>query len=166
MNHSHAMELIREANPVPNPAGMERRHSGTPGRIGKLTVAVLAALVLGAGASWAATGEHPVDLLVTELFENEAPATKIEAQERDMAVAPASAETVPVTESNEIRVPAGSPPAVLVEFCQGLEDSGVKVGEQNPQCAAVLLKHAGLITGDVFERSYIQNRYENWRVRQ
>lgn len=164
MNHSTAMDLIREANPVPNPVGMERRHSGNPGRFGKLIVGVLAALVLGAGASWAATG-NPVDLFVSELIENDAPASNIRAHERDEAAAPASVEPTPYVEG-DVTVPPGPLSAALVEYCQGMEESGVKVVEQNPQCAAVLLKNAGLITGDVFERSYIQNRYENWRVRQ
>jgi len=166
MNHSTAMELIREANPVPNPAGMERPREGISGRIGKLVLGVVAALVIGAGAAWAATGQSPIDLFTEELTDQGAPPSFIESVEKDAESAPAGTLPGPVPESDEIHLPQGAVAGSIVEFCKKQADSGTNLAGQNPHCAAVLLKDAGVIQGGVYESDHIENRYENWSERQ
>jgi hypothetical protein len=54
----------------------------------------------------------------------------------------------------------------LVRYCMGLQNGGVDLAERNPQCAALLLKDAGIIQGGVYESDHIEDRYQEWGGRQ
>lgn len=160
MNHANAMELIREANPVPNPVTNEGRKPDFLGRIGKLTLGVLAALVLGAGASWAATGQDPYELLVDELIEHNATEAETRTFERAVENAPAGTEAAPPIGIGEVSVPEGPASVTFVEYCESFIGNDKGGAARSPLCAAVLLKEAGLIEGGTYDQAYIEDRYQ------
>lgn len=66
MNNKELNARLRKANPVPSDPTPPRRASSIPRRAGQLLVVVSAALLIGVGATWAATGSNPIASVFTK----------------------------------------------------------------------------------------------------
>lgn len=157
-----AIEILREANPVPG-TGRSRSTRRSPlDWLWRGTAVLVAVLVLGAGASWAGSGRDPFDLFLKEMVERGAPESFIHTARRDEAAAPPGTQIGPIIEPDQVHVPSGPVVPKFVNDCWRVVRRGPQAIERDPLCRAVLLKDAGLIEAGVYEDKFIEEKFNQW----
>lgn len=126
---------------------------------------IIAVLVLGAGASWAATGRDPFDLFIQKMIDRGASDSFIHSARQYEADAPPGTQPGPVIGPDEVHVPAGSVPENFVSSCWRVVHRGEKAIERDPLCRAVLLKDEGQIAAGVYKVEYVEEKFKEWIAR-
>jgi len=160
MKLKESMELLRESNPVPRAEEPSFKRRWDSARVRKLVLVLLGIMAIGVGASWAATGKDPIEILISDLKNQGASNSLIDTVRKDADRAPDGTVPGPVIEPDEIHVPAEPPEPAFVSRCKDVLSGD---GRGDILCMAVLLRDADEILGGVYRKESIEMLYERWR---